>query len=639
MDARVKLDAPLLVIRPVRPETPPEAPLAMPQQRISAERVRLHGETDGRWRLGTLLAAALGVTALATLHAWSMLNADGVSLLEWLGLVLLAANLAWISLAAATAVAGAAILASREPGQPTSLKALDTTSLTAIVFPIRNEDTSSVTAGAQAIYDALARAGAANAFEIFFLSDTTDPELAHDEADAIQRLRAARPDAAIFYRRRTLNHGRKAGNVSDFVRRWGGRYDYMAVFDADSLMSAEALIELVQRMDDRLRTALIQTVPSIVNAQTMMARSQQFAMRAYGQIFGTGLAWWSGGAGNFWGHNAIIRVAAFAANAGLPDLPGRGPLGGHIMSHDFIEAALLRRAGWRVEIAPEIDGSYEESPPTLDDLAARDRRWAQGNLQHLKLVGARGFDAVSRAHILAGVMGYVSALLWFSLIMVSAVLAWIGTPGAPRGEGGGIDISLLLLTTLIVLSPKWLALILWAMGRLPGWEHQRGFVGGLIAEAAVSAATAPIMMISQAQAVIAPFLGRDAGWRPQARVAVSGASTGSRFKPQVFVGLGLCATMLVSAGFAAWTLPVAVSLVFARPIAAGLAYTPRRRSWLWRILATPEDLKPPAVVTAARRATTRFTWEASTQPIRIAPALAPISLATQRVEKAHKLSV
>jgi membrane glycosyltransferase len=199
MDARVKLDAPLLVIRPVRPETPPEAPLAMPQQRISAERVRLHGETDGRWRLGTLLAAALGVTALATLHAWSMLNADGVSLLEWVGLVLLAANLAWISLAAATAVAGAAILASREPGQPPSLKALDTTSLTAIVFPIRNEDTSSVTAGAQAIYDALARAGAANAFEIFFLSDTTDPELAHDEEDAISASapRARTPPSSI----------------------------------------------------------------------------------------------------------------------------------------------------------------------------------------------------------------------------------------------------------------------------------------------------------------------------------------------------------------------------------------------------------------------------------------------------------
>ncbi|HOZ26273.1 MAG TPA: glucans biosynthesis glucosyltransferase MdoH [Hyphomonadaceae bacterium] len=611
MDARVKLDAPALVIRPA-PETPPESPLAMPQQRVSSTRVHVRGEQDGRWRLWTLLVAALATTALATTHAWSAMNTDGVAPLEWVGLVLLAANLAWISLAAATAVAGAAILASREPGLPAVSKPLATTSLTAIVFPIRNEDTSRVTAGAQAIYDALARANAATAFEIFFLSDTTDPELARDEEDAICRLRAARPEAGIFYRRRTLNHGRKAGNVSDFVRRWGGRYEYMAVFDADSLMSAEALIELVQRMDARPGTALIQTVPTIVNAQTLMARSQQFAMRAYGQIFGTGLAWWSGGAGNFWGHNAIIRVSAFAAHAGLPDLPGRGPLGGHIMSHDFVEAALLRRAGWRVEIAPEIEGSYEESPPTLEDLSARDRRWAQGNLQHLKLIGARGFDPVSRAHIFAGVMGYASALLWFSLILVSATLAWIDKPnGAPAA--GGMDISLLLLTTLIVLSPKWLALILWAMGKLPGWERQPGFLAGLFAEAIVSAITAPIMMISQAQAVIAPFLGRDAGWRPQARVAIAGASNGNRFVPQLVAGLALCATMLVNAGFAAWTLPVAASLLFAGPIAAGLAYAPRRRSWLWRAMATPEDLRPPAIVSSARRAAGRLNWQAAVE--------------------------
>jgi len=611
MDARVKLDAPALVIRPA-PETPPESPLAMPQQRVSSARVHVRGEQDGRWRLWTLLVAALATTTLAATHAWSAMNTDGVAPLEWVGLVLLAANLAWISLAAATAVAGAAILASREPGLPAVSKPLATTSLTAIVFPIRNEDTSRVTAGAQAIYDALARANAATAFEIFFLSDTTDPELARVEEDAICRLRAARPEAGIFYRRRTLNHGRKAGNVSDFVRRWGGRYEYMAVFDADSLMSAEALIELVQRMDARPGTALIQTVPTIVNAQTLMARSQQFAMRAYGQIFGTGLAWWSGGAGNFWGHNAIIRVSAFAAHAGLPDLPGRGPLGGHIMSHDFVEAALLRRAGWRVEIAPEIEGSYEESPPTLEDLSARDRRWAQGNLQHLKLIGARGFDPVSRAHIFAGVMGYASALLWFSLILVSATLAWIDKPnGAPAA--GGMDISLLLLTTLIVLSPKWLALILWAMGKLPGWERQPGFLAGLFAEAIVSAITAPIMMISQAQAVIAPFLGRDAGWRPQARVAHCCASNGNRFVPQLVAGLALCATMLVNAGFAAWTLPVAASLLFAGPIAAGLAYAPRRRSWLWRAMATPEDLRPPAIVSSARRAAGRLNWQAAVE--------------------------
>lgn len=604
MDARVKADPPHEAA--AMPLTPPLAPLAMPQQGVAASRAAIPGEPDLRWRLGVVIAPALAVAAFAAGQAWPAFSADGMSPLEWIALVLLALNIAWISLAAATAVVGALRLAARRPAVP-ALHAtpLDTASLTAIVFPIRNEDPARVTAAAQAIHDSLVRARSANAFEFFFLSDTNDDAVARDEEDAIERLRATRPDAAIFYRRRENNHGRKAGNVADFVRRWGGRYDYMAVMDADSLMSARALTELVRRMDAAPRTALIQTVPMLVNAQTMIARSQQFAMRAYGQIFGEGLAWWSGGAGNFWGHNAIIRVKAFAAHAGLPVLPGKGPLGGHILSHDFVEAAMLRRAGWRVEIAPEIMGSFEESPPTLEDMSARDRRWAQGNLQHLKLIGAPGFDPASRAHLLSGVMGYVSSLLWFSLIVVGALQAWAGAAGLHASAAPGA--SLLLITGVIVLSPKWLALLLWAAGRLPGWGRNPGFLAGLAVETAISAATAPIMMINQARAVIAPFLGRDAGWRPQARTAIRSSGAG-QYRLQMMFGLALCATMAINEGFAAWTLPVAASLVFAAPIAWAFAYAPPRRSWLWRALATPEDLRPPAIVSAARRAAGRLAW-------------------------------
>ena len=590
------------------PESPPESPLAMPQQGIAGVRAPPGPERDGRWRFAALLGPALAVTALAAGLAWQSMSRDGVTLIDVIALVLLTANIAWITIAAATAITGAVLLAAREPVSPLRHTRLTTDSLTAIVFPIRNEDTVRVTAAAQAMHDALVQSGCARAFEIFFLSDTNDPALAREEEAAIVRLRESRPDAAVFYRRRLANHGRKAGNIADFVRRWGGRYDYMTVLDADSLMSAEAMMELVRRMDVRPGTALIQTVPMIVNAHTMIARSQQFAMRAYGQLFGAGLAWWSGGAGNFWGHNAIIRVAAFAANAGLPILPGRGPLSGHILSHDFVEAALLRRAGWRVEIAPEISGSYEESPPTIDDISTRDRRWAQGNLQHLKLIGARGFDPVSRVHIVAGVMGYGSALLWFSLILVGALQAWIDTGDVH--VGGSSNLSLLALSGLIVLSPKWLALYLWAIGRLPGWGRNPSFLAGLALETAVSAAIAPILMVSQARAVIEPFLGRDTGWRPQARVATK-VVEGANYHLQLACGLALCATMLVNAGFAAWTLPVAASLVFSAPIAAWLAHAPRRRSLLWRTLATPEDMAPPAIVRAHRRAAGRFAWPAA----------------------------
>jgi membrane glycosyltransferase len=377
----------------------------------------------------------------------------------------------------------------------------------------------------------------------------------------------------------------------------------MVVFDADSLMSAEAVTELVRRMDVSPRTALIQTLPAIVNAQTLFVRSQQFAMRAYGQIFGAGLAWWSGGAGNFWGHNAIIRVRAFAQHAGLPVLPGAAPLGGPIMSHDFVEAALLRRAGWRVEIAPEIAGSYEECPPTLADMEQRDRRWAQGSLQHLSLLGARGFDPVSRVHIVAGVMGYLSAPLWFALVAASVAFAWANGPAtedAPRIEGGAV---LLVITGLVVFSPKLLALAVWAAGRLPGWPRHPRFILGVLIEAAISAATAPVMMVSQSAAVAATLLGRDAGWAAQRRAAEGAAADVNRYALHLAIGLVLGLAMLAhDAGHAAWSAPVALSLVFAGPLSAALSRAPRRRSLLWRAMSTPEDMAPPPVVRAAMRA-------------------------------------
>ena len=586
------------------PDTPPEATLEMPRQPVAGSRRRVLGETDGHWRLAALLGPALLVTVLATLLCFALMSADGMTPLEWLVLVFFGMNLAWVSSAASTAIAGAVVLMTRKQVKD-SLAPFRTNSLTAIIFPIRNEHPGRVMGGAQAVYDALARAGADHAFEIFFLSDTSDPDVARVEEDAFRRLRLARPHGEFFYRRRHNNQGRKAGNVAEFVRRWGKRYDYMAVFDADSLMTAKALIELVQRMDSRPRTALIQTLPSIVNARTLFARTQQFAMRAYGQVFGAGLAWWSGGAGNFWGHNAIIRTQAFAAHAGLPSLGGSGPLGGEIMSHDFVEAALLRRAGWRVEIAPEITGSYEECPPTLASMETRDRRWAQGNLQHMSLIGAPGFDPLSRIHMFAGLMGYLSAPLWFALVTVGVISAWLA-PAAETSSGlGGPSAFLFGLTALIVYSPKILALLLWATGKLPGWSRHPRFIAAVAIEAVISAAMAPILMVSQTLAVVATLTGRDAGWGAQTRDAGSESGDGLAARYSVHLAVGLLLGVGVAAhdvGLAAWTAPVAFSLIFAAPISAGLSRLVRRQDRLWRYTATPEDISTPAVVRAAARA-------------------------------------
>ena len=402
---------------------PPEQRLDMPPQPLSTRRSMPERETDGRWRFLIILACSLTTTALACQAMLSGFSAGGLNPLEWLAVGLFAANFCYLGIAAFTGAAGTVVLLFSPKPPPLSKTPPTKGSLTAIIIPIYQEKPAKVVAAAEAMWNSLKDLDAEKGFEVFFISDSMDPALVEIEEAAIQDLLRRRPDEPFWYRRRRDNAQKKQGNINDFVQRWGGRYDYMLELDADSFVAPEAMLELVRRMDARPRTALIQTLPIIVGARTYSARLQQLSLRSHGGLFGAGLSWWSGGAGNFWGHNAIIRLAPFAAHAALPDLPGKEPLGGKILSHDFVEAALLRRAGWRVEIAGDIEGSYEETPPTIVDLAARDRRWAQGNIQQIQVILARGFDWLSRVHIGANLMGYMSGLLWLSFVVVGVLIA------------------------------------------------------------------------------------------------------------------------------------------------------------------------------------------------------------------------
>ena len=253
--------------------------------------------------------------------------------------------------------------------------------------------------------------------------------LRHDRSRIFDRRGAGFPrdaanglaqSASIYYRHRPKNINRKAGNIEDFVTRWGGRYEHMVVLDADSLMTGDAIVALAAAMEADPDAGIIQTLPLIINRNTLFARVQQFAARIYGPVIAAGVSVWSGRDGNYWGHNAIIRTAAFAAHCGLPELRGRPPFGGHILSHDFVEAALIRRAGYAVYMLPTLGGSYEESPPSLIDLAARDRRWCQGNLQHLRMLAARkACSSTSRQHFVTGIMAYVASPLWMAQLLSS----------------------------------------------------------------------------------------------------------------------------------------------------------------------------------------------------------------------------
>ena len=254
---------------------------------------------------------------------------------------------------------------------------------TAIVMPIYNEDPVRVFAGLKASYESLQKEGWLETFDFFVLSDTTDPDIWVREELAFAELkREVSQSERLFYRNRRENVDRKCGNIGDFCATWGDRYEYLIVFDADSIMSAKSLVNLVRIMEKNPKVGIVQAPPLPVNRRTLFGRLHQFAMHAYSQIFITGLNFWQGGAANYrdLGTMRPIPIRPFWEHCRLPKLSGRQPLGGSILSHDFVEAAFMRRAGWKVYLASELRGSYEESPSSLINYAARDRRWCQGNL-------------------------------------------------------------------------------------------------------------------------------------------------------------------------------------------------------------------------------------------------------------------
>ncbi|MDB5447512.1 MAG: glucans biosynthesis glucosyltransferase MdoH, partial [Phenylobacterium sp.] len=574
---RVRPAAPIAVVRePVEVGgPPPEGPapaalrsvpaparLPMPTQDLArpAERSRgrLREDTDvPRHRL-VLIAGSLAIALFEGLVLGRVLGRDGV-LSPWETVTLLLSVLlsAWLGFGFVSATAGFLVSFAGADRRPRA-QAVGADTRTAILIPTYNEDPGLIFAAAQAIAEEVGKAGLAPRCDLFVLSDTRDPQIASAEAAALLRTRARLGEgAAIYYRRRAQNTDRKAGNLGEWVETQGGDYDYMLVLDADSLMSGDSIAELVAQMDAEPTLGLLQTVPTIVNAATPFARLQQFANRLYGPVFARGLQWWSGSAGNYLGHNAILRVAAFAACARLPHLPGKRPFGGHIMSHDFVEAALLRRAGWGVRMIATLPGSYEESPPTLLDTAARDRRWCQGNLQHVRVLATAGLHWVSRLHLLCGIFAYVTPLLWLALL-VSGAVVWPEQHIAMGSRDYAAITGLFAMALALLAAPKIMALLL-ALGDA---ELRRGFGGarrlvlGVVVESVASMLTTPVMMVMQSVAVIDVLAGRDSGWSAQHRegVELSRREAWRAHGGHVLLGaLGAVGAFFLSRSFFVWT--------------------------------------------------------------------------------------
>ncbi len=521
---------------PVSGAVPELAPLSMPTQSFEA---RVPGRALARTATtriarGICISGTLALTAYAGHEMWRIVSPARVTGLQWALVALFTVTFAWIALAASSALAGVLLGGRmRRPFRPDAQSSGGPSgSRTALIMPVYNEDPARTCAALRAIALGLDERGAAAGFEIFVLSDSNDSELFLRETAAMSYLREALATTMpVWYRHRRQNSGRKAGNVRDFVERWGARYDYMVVLDADSLMSGSTILELVRDLDEDPRCALVQTVPRLHRADTFFGRLQQFASAIYGPVVARGVACWQGSDGNYWGHNAILRVDAFAASAGLPVLAGRKPFGGDILSHDFVEAALLRRAGWGVRMRPDLGGSWEESPPTLHEVSVRDRRWAQGNLQHLGLLRSKGLAAASRAHFLIGVMSYAASPLWLCLVTIGLLLTVQVATTEPRYFGSEPTlfphwpvfdsrrmVRLFELTLVVLMIPKLIGILRALL--VPSLRRGVGalrLVAGAVVETIFSALYAPIFMLTQSRQLIEILLGRDSGWRPQQR--------------------------------------------------------------------------------------------------------------------------
>lgn len=602
----------------LHPALPPESPLAMPTQALSrfdeqSRRTPVNTHPSPVFYRLLTFGGGLLLTGYGTFEMYGVVSVTSVTLLQWLLLILFSINFSWIALAFCSALIGFFALL-KKPAPEVAIAPL--TQRTALVMPVYNETPSRIFAALQAMIEEIERLGQGHAFDVFVLSDTTDSNVWIAEERTFLALRArVQTQMNIYYRHRPRNIGRKSGNIEDFVTRWGGAYPFMLVLDADSLMSGDCIIGLAHAMEHDPDAGIIQSLPLITNRNTFFARLQQFAARIYGPVIATGLALWSGREGNYWGHNAIIRTKAFADHAGLPILSGKPPFGGHILSHDFVEAALIRRAGWSVYMLPHLRGSYEESPPSLIDLSVRDRRWCQGNMQHARVIGAKGLTLPTRQHFATGIMSYLASPFWLAQLFVGILLVLQSTyvrpeyftqqfslfPSWPRFDAERA-LALFELTMGILLAPKFFGLILSILNK-----QERRACGGAIMltlsavlEILVSALVAPIMMLIQSGAVMQILFGRDTGWNPQRRDDGSIPLNDIIRRHRLHVALGVIVAItafIISPSLFGWMSPTIIGLVLSIPLSAAssslaLGLTLKKLN----LLLIPEEGEIPPVI-------------------------------------------
>jgi membrane glycosyltransferase len=573
-------------------------------------------QTAARQRRAVFALLSLATTAIATTLFASAQPAHQAAWLHWGQIALFAVLSTWVATGFITALMGFFVTlrvdAHMRSAREVAGHTLRPEARTAIIMPICNEDVATVFAGLRATCESVAATGHGRTFDVFVLSDSGNPAIAAAERAAWEELRAAlaaspgQPQVEVYYRLRTRRTRRKAGNVADFCRRWGKDYRYMVVLDADSVMSGDCIVAMAKLMEAHPQAGIIQTATQAIGHVTLHARAQQFASRVTGRLFTLGMQYWQLGESHYWGHNAIIRVAPFMQHCALAPIRGHGGLAGDILSHDFVEAALMRRAGYHVWLVPDLVGSYEQQPPDLLSELQRDRRWCQGNLQNSRLIAEPGIHPVHRAMFGIGAMSYLSAPLWLAFLGLGTALWTAGARPLPDWYAVPAELRGLWTWTLCMLfMPRVMGIAaVFCRG------EQKSFGGGLAllrsaaVETMLALLQAPIRMLAHTLFVGIALTGIGLQWKspPREAAAVSWRDALARLAPMTaaisLLALGIGA---INAAALVWLVPVGLPLLLAIPLAV---WTSRvdlgLRLRAKRVLLIPEEYWSPPVLRRAR---------------------------------------
>ncbi len=524
---------------------------------------------------GFVILASLAIGAIAFVTFLQVVAVNGINLFDIILSALILISTTWLAWGGMQGMIGL----TTSPASVSLKKSDRITGRSIILMPVYNEDPLMSFTRLAAMEKSLKRSDPLADIHFAILSDTRKDDIARQEEELFVRLvEECDGEGRFFYRRRAQNIGKKAGNIEDFLTHSGAAYDYAVILDADSLMEGDTILEMIARMEAEPRLGLLQTLPKIIRAETRFGRAMQFAASFYSPVFCRGLAMLQGETGPFWGHNAIVRIDAFAQSCGLPALRGQPPFGGHIMSHDYVEAALLARAGWIVRVDDDLEGSYEEGPENVVDHAKRDRRWCQGNLQHSRVINAPGLKPWSRFVFAQGIMAYIAPLFWLAFLIVSILAPGFDnqpnyfpipnwpTPYIPPSMTFQA-ISLLVGIFGLLLLPKLMIVVKAAI------TDRARFYGGAgkaltstLWELLISSLIAPIVMLYATRSVYQVVMGKDGGWptnnRGDGRLSYAECFSAAWWVSLIGV-VGLLLAIYLAPNIFYWLLPVALPILFA----------------------------------------------------------------------------